>query len=150
MFNVVASIEIERPTAAVFDLIGNIRRMPEWIDSCVAVRVEKRGPIGAGTQFTHTSKFINRRFEIPFLLTEFEPPRVLTMRTREGGPFMTENRVELAPTGTGTRVTATFSGDATRFYKLAEPVLTRAFEKRVRQSLRTLKQALEADVSVAR
>jgi uncharacterized membrane protein len=150
MTRVVESIEIERPADAVFELIANLERMPEWIGTCIAVRIEDAGAVGLGTRFTSTSKFIFNRFDIPFVITEYAPARVLAMRSREGGPFMVENRIELTPAAVGTRVTGTFTGDTTRFYKLAEPVLTRAFRERVRQDLKVLKRALEAHVSVSR
>jgi uncharacterized membrane protein len=149
MARIVDSIEIERPADAVFELIANLERMPEWIGTCVAVRIEDAGAVGLGTRFTSTSKFIFNRFDIPFVITEYTAPRVLAMRSREGGPFMVENRIELAPTAVGTRVTGTFTGDTTSFYKLAEPVLIRAFRERVRQDLKVLKRALEARVSVS-
>lgn len=150
MTHIIESIEIARPADAVFDLIANLRRMPEWVGTCMAVRIEDAGTVGLGTRFTSTSKFIYSRFDIPFVITEYVPPRVLAMRSREGGPFVVENRIELTPTEVGTRVTGTFSGDTTSFYKLVEPVLTRAFRKRVRQDLKVLKRALEAEVSVTR
>ena len=150
MTHLVESIEIERPADEVFELIANIHRMPEWVGTCVAVRVEDLGPIGLGTRFTSTSKFIFNRFDIPFVITEYVPGRTFAIRSREGGPFQAENRVELEPTAVGTRVTGTFVGDTTGFYKLAEPVLTRAYRERVRQDLRVLKRALEAEVRVTR
>jgi uncharacterized protein YndB with AHSA1/START domain len=149
MAPIVESIEIERPPDAVFELIANLHRMPEWIGTCVAVRIEDAGAIGPGTRFTSTSKFIFSRFDIPFLITEYVPACLLAMRSREGGPFMVENRIELTPAAVGTRVTGTFTGDTTSFYKLAEPVLTRAFRARVRQDLKVLKRTLEAQVSVS-
>jgi uncharacterized membrane protein len=149
MPRIVESIEIERPADVVFELIANLERMPEWIGTCIAVRIEDAGAIGLGTRFTSTSKFIFNRFDIPFVITEYTAARVLAMRSREGGPFTVENRIELTPTAVGTRVTGTFSGDTTSFYKLAEPVLTRAFRERVRQDLKVLKRALEARVGVS-
>lgn len=148
MIQVVESIEIERPARAVFELVANIQRMPEWIGTCVAVRVEDAGVIGLGTRFTATSKFIYNRFDIPYVITEYDPPHALVMRSREGGPFMVENRIELSSTAVGTRLTGTFTGDTTSFYKLAEPVLSSAFRQRVRQDLRALKRTLEVQVSV--
>ncbi len=149
MSHIVESIEIARSADAVFEMIADLPRMPEWIGTCVAVRVEDPGAVGLGTRFTSTSKFIFSRFDIPFVITEYAPARVLAMRTREGGPFLVENRIELAPTAVGTRVTGTFIGDTTSFYRLAEPVLTHAFRERVRQDLRKLKRTLEAEVSVS-
>ena len=150
MIQVVESIEIERQAELVFGLMADVRRMPEWIGTCVAVRLEDEGAVGLGTRFTVTSKFIFRRFDIPFVLAEYAPPRALAMRVRQGGPFKAENRIELTPTEVGTRVTGTLTGDTASFFKLAEPVLARAFRANVRQDLRALKRTLEARVSVTR
>ncbi len=149
MIRVVEAIEIERPADAVFELIANLQRMPEWLSTFAAVRVEDKGAVGLGTRFTATSKFIFR-YEVPLVITEYAPPRALTMRGREGGPFMVENRIELTPTAVGTRVTGTFTGDSASFFKLAEPVLARAFRQRVRQDMHGLKRALEAEVVMTR
>lgn len=150
MSRIIESIEIDRPAEAVFHLVGNVERMPEWIETCLDVRLEDERPVGIGTRFTFTSKFIFNRFEIPYVITEYASPRVLRLRSRDGGPFAVEIRIELTPMAVGTRVTGTFTGDTTGFYKLAEPVLTRAFRARVREDLRTLKRTLEAEVSVTR
>ena len=149
MIRVVESIEIERSADAVFELIANLDRMPEWLTTFAAVRAEDTGAIGVGTRFTATSKFIFT-YQVPLVITEYAPPSALAMRGREGGPFMVENRIELTPTAVGTRVTGTFTGDSASFFKLAEPVLTRAFRQRVRQDMQGLKRALEAEVSVTR
>ena len=150
MIQVVESIEIERPAELVFGLMADVRRMPEWVGTCVGVRLEDEGAVGLGTRFTVTSKFIFRRFDIPFVLAEYAPPRALAMQVRQGGPFKAENRIELTRTEVGTRVTGTFTGDTSSFFKLAEPVLTRAFRERVRQDLRALQRTLEERVSAAR
>ncbi len=149
MIRVVESIEIERPAEAVFELIANLHRMPEWLSTFATVRVEDTAAVGLGTRFTATSRFIFR-YEVPLVITEYDPPRALTMRGREGGPFMVENRIELTSTAVGTRLTGTFTGDSAAFFKLAEPVLTRAFRQRVRQDMKGLKRALEAEVVVTR
>jgi uncharacterized protein YndB with AHSA1/START domain len=150
MFHVVESIELERPADAVFELIANLERMPEWIGSCVGTRVEDPGAIGLGTRFTATSKFMSSSFDFPFVITEYAPPRTLAMQAREGGRFMVVNRAEVTPTAAGTRVTAIFTGDTAGFYKLAEPVLVRGFRRSVRQNLIGLKRILEAEVGVTR
>lgn len=148
MIRVVESIEIQRPVEAVFGLIADFRRMPEWRGMCVGARLEDEGGVATGTRVTVTEKFLANRFDVPLVVTEYAPPRVLAMRSGEGGPFQVENRIELIPTALGTRLTGTFTGDTASFYKMAEPVLKRSFRANVRKDLSGLKRILESEVSV--
>ena len=148
MIHVVESIEIERPMEAVFGLITDFGRMPEWMGLCVRARVEDEAGVRMGALVTVTERFVASHFDLPLVVTEYAPPRVLAMRSREGGPFQVENHIELIPIALGTRLTGTFTGDTSSFYKIAEPVLKRSFRANVRKDLSALKRLLESEANL--
>jgi uncharacterized protein YndB with AHSA1/START domain len=94
-----AQIDIDAPPETVWQLITDLRRMPEWSPQCRMMR-----PLGTLRQGTRTLN-LNRRKRIFWTttstITELIPQRKFAFRVN------TNNTVwsyELEPTATGTRV----------------------------------------------
>jgi uncharacterized membrane protein len=90
------------------------------------------------------SKFLGRRVESDAEITEFEPNRRVTMRSTSG-PFPFHGSLTLDPVEGGTRVNATFELEPGRFFKLAEPIVTRMAKRQLESDLANLKDLMEAD-----
>ena len=94
-----AQIDVDAPVDKVWQLITDLRRMPEWSPQCRLMR-----PLGSLRQGTRTIK-LNRRNRLFWpttsTVTEIVPQRKFAFRVN------TNNTVwsyELEPTATGTRV----------------------------------------------
>ena len=97
-----ASIEIDASPARVWDVVGDVTRMPEWSPELRRLKLVGRGPARVGS----TLLSLNRRgwaaWPTTSRITRLEPGRAVAWRTRESGATWT---YELEGTGSGTRLT---------------------------------------------
>ncbi len=94
-----AQTDIEAPVDKVWQLITDLKRMPEWSPQCRVMR-----PIGELRQGTKTLN-LNRRNRLFWpttcTITELVPERKLAFRVNQNNTVWS---YELEPTATGTRV----------------------------------------------
>lgn len=92
-------IDINAPAAKVWDLISDLRRMPQWSPQCR--RMKALGPLQPGTRTFN----LNRRkflfWPTTCTLTEVIPEQKLAFRVDSNNTVWS---YELAPTAAGTRV----------------------------------------------
>lgn len=98
-----ATVDIAAPPARVWELVGDVTRMPEWSPELRRLRLMGRGPARVGS----TLLGLNRRGWVAWptssTVTRLEPGRAVAWRTRESGATWT---YELEKTPRGTRLTA--------------------------------------------
>ncbi len=94
-----AQIHIDAPVAKVWDLVSDLRRMPEWSPQCRAMKVF--GPLREGARTIN----LNRRglmfWPTTSTILRVDPERALTFRVDANG---TEWSYELEPVDGGTRL----------------------------------------------
>ena len=136
------SLEIARPPADVFAYLAEPERMPEWQSSAVAARCASDGPLGVGSRIEETRSFLGRRVETTLEVTEYEPDRVLSLRTVRG-PVRVEVRHMLEPSNGGTRLTFVGTGDPKGFGGFAQSLLVKTAEREFKRDFKRLKEILE-------
>ncbi len=96
-----ATVEIDATPAAVWDVVSDVRRMPEFSPELRKVWVLGRGT-GTGVRFLG----LNRRGPVAWptmsTVVRWEPQRAIAWRTRESGATWL---YEVEPVGAGTRLT---------------------------------------------
>jgi len=138
-------VEIDRPPEEIFSYVTNPENLPEWSSLVLEVRKEAEGDQQQGDRFTTVAKFLGRRFETPFEVSDHEPHRRHSDSSR-GGPFEQEYIYTLEETGEGgTRLTYVAQGEPGGFFRLVGPLLERAGRRQFRADLQSLKDMLEAD-----
>ena len=60
---------IDRPVSEVFEVITQIDDLPEWQESCKAVKRDEDGPVGVGTRWTETRTVMGRTSDQPMEVT---------------------------------------------------------------------------------
>jgi uncharacterized protein YndB with AHSA1/START domain len=141
------SVEINRPVEEVFSYVANPENLPEWSSIVLEVRKETQGAPKEGDRFTSVAKFLGRRFETPFEVVSYEPPRRSSHRST-GGPFEQEwTRTFEETAGGATRLTQVAEGEPGGFFRLVGPMLEMAGRRQFRVDLGTLKDLLEAEQS---
>lgn len=94
-----AQIDIKAPVSTVWQLISDLRRMPQWSPQCRWMK--PLGPLRPGTRTVN----VNRRNRLVWLttctLTEVIPEQRLAFRVNANNTIWT---YELEPTADGTRV----------------------------------------------
>jgi hypothetical protein len=100
--------------------------------------------VDVGTTFRNTSKFLGRRIESTYEVTENEPPHKQCVRVTSGpipgsGCYLFEPAV-----GDSTRFTQNFETEVGGFFRLAEPLVARAIRRQMEADMATLKDLLES------
>ena len=138
------SIVINRPLEEVFDYVSNVDNFPEWAGGAIEVHKDDTGPLREGYRFTVIVSLLGRRFENPYELTSYEPPRRYKHRGT-GGPIPSQEwTYTLQEAAGGTRLTRAVEGEPGGFFKLADPLIERFFKRQIKTDLETLKGLLEA------
>jgi uncharacterized protein YndB with AHSA1/START domain len=134
------TLEIARPVEEVFDFLADVSNLPRWQKSSISARAE--GPMDVGTRVREVRRFLGRRLENKLEVTEFERPRLLTLRATSG-PVPFTVRHELSATDKGTRVDFVGEGEPGKFFRLAEPLVARRARSEFTRDFARLKSLLE-------
>ncbi len=72
------SIEIDASPAAVWDVVSDLTRMPEWSPQCR--KVLGRRPIGPGSRMLNVNRSGRRVWPTRSVVTDYEPGRLIGFR----------------------------------------------------------------------
>jgi uncharacterized membrane protein len=153
MPNVEEDILIGRPAEDVFAFVTDPQNDRLWSSTAVERRVESGGPIEVGSRIHAVDKFLGRRIESTFEVTEHEPSRRSAIRF-VSGPIPAEGTYTLEPANGGTRfrwgLEAPPGLGGLYLGRFTDPLVTWMFRRRVQGDLRKLKQVLESGQPGAR
>jgi len=118
-----ASIDIDAPPDAVWQLVADITRMGEWSPECWRAHWDgaATGP-AVGAHFHGYNRAGSFEWHAPCIVTDCEPGKVFAFEVPRGGEPVNRWRFEFEPTASGTRLTESFdaplinvSGSAANF-----------------------------------
>jgi uncharacterized protein YndB with AHSA1/START domain len=78
------SIEINRPAEEVFAYLDQVDRHNEWQGSLVSTTIETDGPTRVGTRVVERRSVPGGARDIPYEITEQDPPRKVSFRGTAG------------------------------------------------------------------
>jgi uncharacterized membrane protein len=138
------SVEINRPAAEVFAYLDQLDRHGEWQASLVAVTVETEGPTRVGTRVVERRKVPGGARDIPYEVTEHEPPRTASFRGT-AGPVRPVGTVTVDPLGeSSSRMTLELELEGHGIGKLIAIFARRQAAKEVPESHKKFKEVLES------
>jgi uncharacterized protein YndB with AHSA1/START domain len=141
------TIEIDRRPEDVFAYLDQLDRYAEWQSSIVSTKVETEGPTRVGTRVVDRRKVPGGPREIPYEVTEHDPPRKLSFRG-VAGPVRPVGTVRVDPLDDGSRSRVILELDLQGhgIGKLFAPFAMRQAAKEVPHDQAKLKQRLESGV----
>jgi len=128
-----------RPDVAAF--ATDPQHDPEWIGGVVEASLLSP-QIGKGAKVRRVAKFLGRRIDYTTEVTDWQPPAAVEMEATK--PFPMRIRYEFQEHADGTLASIRVRGDASGFYRLAAPLLSRQVKSSVTRDLKTLKKRLES------
>jgi uncharacterized membrane protein len=138
------SIEINRPADEVFAYLDQLDRHAEWQTSLVSAKVETDGPTRVGTRVLERRNVAGGSRDIPYEVTEHEPPRKSSFRGT-AGPVRPVGTVTVDPLSeSSSRVSVELDLEGHGIGKLFAPFARRQAAKQVPQDQERLKQVLES------
>jgi uncharacterized membrane protein len=144
MIKVETSVSINRPSDEVFAYIANFENNPEWQSGMQSAHFTTDGPLQIGSTYEQVAKFFGRPVISTFEVIAYEPGRMIKATSTSGSFPITFTRM-VTSLENGTHVTAIIEGDASGFFKLAEPLLKRMVQRSVDGDYTNLKQILESE-----
>jgi uncharacterized protein YndB with AHSA1/START domain len=138
MIKIERTITIHRPVEEVFAYLCDVEHGPSYVSGQREAHKTSSGPMGLGTTFSTSGKFLRRRSA--FEVTEYEPNQRLAWRARSGARATTSWGFQ--PSGPSTRVTFTRVANARGLSRFAESLLQGLANGKVDQDLGALKELL--------
>src|SRR5436309_13866058 len=96
------SIEIDCPPEKVFAYLDQVDRHSEWQSTLVSSKVETEGPTRVGTRVVDRRRVPGGERDIPYEITEHDPPRKSSFRGT-GGPVRPVGTITIDAPDDGTR-----------------------------------------------
>jgi uncharacterized membrane protein len=138
-----AVITVGRPRQEVAAYLTDPGNDPRWIGGLRSARLVTAPPVGVGSRVERVARFLGRRVEYVNEITELSGTRLAMRSVRSPFPMRVTYGFEDAGGAGGTEVSVRVQGDASRMYRLADPLLAALVRRSVQRDLRTLKRVLE-------
>jgi carbon monoxide dehydrogenase subunit G len=136
-----ATIDTPREREDVFAYISDFSTTEEWDPGVVEAERCSEAAVGAGTEFRLLATFLGRKTALTYRIVEYDPPHAVTFRG-ENATVISNDRITFEALGEGTRITY----DAELLLKgplrLADPLLSLAFNRVGDRALAGLKHKL--------
>ncbi len=140
-----ATVVIDRPIEEVFDFLADGENDPKFSPRVLEIAKTTDGPTGVGTVYASTVKDAGMKTKREFRITEFEPPtRIRWAEQSKNTITAPEGGYDLAPEGSGTRVTIYNVLEGHGFGKLIAPLALRAARKGADEFGASIKRVVEA------
>jgi uncharacterized protein YndB with AHSA1/START domain len=138
MTKIERTLTIHRPLEEVFAYLSDVEHGPRYISGQREAHKTSSGPMGVGTTFVTSGKFLRRGTTCE--VTEYEPNLRLAWQATSGARAATS--WDFQPSGPSTRITFTRVADAHGFFRVPRSLLQELANGRVDQDLATLKELL--------
>jgi uncharacterized protein YndB with AHSA1/START domain len=143
MATIETSTVIQRPVGEVFAFATDTEKVALWAGPVTEAKQTSEGSVGVGATWTQVTQLLGRRFESTYEVTEYEPNSRYSAKSTSG-PVPIEEHLSFETVEGGTKVNLRAEVEATGFFKLAAPILTRIISRQVENDVGTLKDLLEA------
>jgi uncharacterized protein YndB with AHSA1/START domain len=142
-FRLERSVHIDRPVDAVWAVVSDPRRDPEWCKRVLSCeQLQGDGP-GAGARYraVHRPQRLRKPMELDVRIEAFDPPHRMVLREQDtDGTFHVE--YELRPKDGGTRITQRDEVDLTGVPRLAHPIARLEIGRHIDEQFRALNRLL--------
>ncbi len=133
---------INHPAEAVYTLLTDINRQPEWMEEMQAIKQSPELPLRVGSSYEHTAKYNGRVVTITLEIVAIEPNRMI--RFNSTGTMPTVTTWQLTPENGGTQLQFTFEGQPGELYDMISQGLEGSIKRGFEAQISKLKALLDA------
>lgn len=140
--DVLSRITIARASGDVAAFAADPANAPAWYSRIASAELLTGPAVAIGSRIRFVARFMGRRMDYVYEITDLVPGERMTMRTAEG-PFPMETTYTWEPEGGGTLMSLRNRGEPAGFSRLAAPLIAPAMRRANRQDLESLRRLLE-------
>ena len=131
---------------ALFAYLADLECLPEWQSGVVSARRTSAGEMGVGATAHIARQLMGHRIEAPLTVSEYEPPRRLSISSEVSG-IRALAVLDLAEAEGGTATSVTFAMEirGSLLTAFMEPMIASAAGADIRASLERLQQRFADD-----
>ncbi|HEX2221349.1 MAG TPA: SRPBCC family protein [Candidatus Limnocylindria bacterium] len=141
MRRVESSLVIPVPAERVFAFIEDVRNLPRWQEGVELAERTSDGPVRVGSTARIRRQLLGQPLTVDLRVVEHEAPTHLGLETSAQGLRVLAT-LDLLPSPSGTKVTFGMALEGRGFASFVEPMVARAAEKELPDSLKRLRAAL--------
>ena len=143
MASIEKEIVINRPQQEVWDYISSPNKLIEWQASAESFEWTSQEPYGVGSTMLGVARLLGRRVESKSEITKWEPPSLYGLK-QIGGPIPFEATINLQRVESGTKLRVLGEIKIGGFFRIAEGLVLKQFDKEMDKNYLALKALLEA------
>lgn len=113
----------------------------DWTGGITSSRPARPGPLVAGSTVERTARFLGREFTYGYLVERHDPDRLLELRVERPFPMLV--RYEIDDVAGGTLISIHATGNPSRFFGWATPLMKRQVRRNIAADLDRLRARLE-------
>ena len=138
-----ATILIDKPAEEIFAFLNIPENHPKFVPGMLEFKKTSPGPLSrVGATIRGVRRFLGRKMELPYEITEYEPGNRLGMKGAMG-PVTFKDGYVLDPMGNSTRVQFWLEPTLTGLMKIIKPFVVWQGKIHASETLANLKRALE-------
>jgi carbon monoxide dehydrogenase subunit G len=138
----VFSIRLKRPPAAVFPLVANLERAPEWVPDLISVTKKTPGAIEVGTRYSEVLRLGNATGTGLLEITEYAAPHTFVYKG-QAGPSRFVTRFTLEPDGDGTLLTYHYTVRMKGLFRLLDPLVSGWLRRNTEVAMGNLRHVID-------
>ncbi|MGM0876328.1 MAG: SRPBCC family protein [Bacillota bacterium] len=143
MIKVNVSVNINKPHQEIFAYIANFENNPKWQGGMLEATFTSDGPLQKGSTYEQVATFLGKKIYTTFEVIQFEKDYLIKINSVESSFPITVTRF-VEPAAEGTKVSAIVEGDASKFFKVAQPLLKSMVKRSVTSDYNRLKKLMES------
>jgi carbon monoxide dehydrogenase subunit G len=136
-----ASIDVPQPLDEAFAYLSDFSTTREWDPGVVEAERLNGGALGEGTEFRLLAEFLGRKSELTYRIVEYDPPHAVTF-LGENATVISRDRITFESLAAATRVTYDAELTLKGALRIADPLLSLAFNRVGDRALGGLRRAL--------